>query len=156
MARKKDTHSIVSQEDDTQVQHLLGQFHEIAEALHSSTDQTQAEAALADISSASEAAQMGLLKALSKEQDSDAADVLIAINQLSPIKEVRKEARRSLIRLEGSKIYPHWHPPVAHTPAIQINVTNQPRFWKGAVTQAREQGEVQRLLHRDQQQATYR
>ncbi len=146
MARKKDTHSIVSQEDDTQVQHLLGQFHEIAHALHSSTDQTQAEVALADISSASEAAQMGLLKALSKEQDSDAADVLIAINQLSPIKEVRKEARRSLIRLEGSKIYPHWHPPVAHTPAIQINVTNQPRFWKGAVTQAREQGEVQLVL----------
>src|SRR6266516_218175 len=146
MDRKKETDTVVSQEDNAQVQHLLGQFHQIAGNLHGSSSQEEAEAVLSDINSMPEAGQLALLKALSKEHDSDAADVLIAINELSPDKSIRKEARRSLIRLEGAKVYPRWNPPVPHRPAVQIPTSNPPRFWKGLVTQAREEGEIELIL----------
>jgi len=144
MARKKDTETVVSQEDNIQAQHLLAQIHEVAQDLHNSTSREQAEAAVLQITSATEGTQMALLKELSKAQDTDAADVLLAINTFSPIKDIRKESRRSLIRLEATKVYPHWSPPAAaQTPAI---TNNPPRFWKGVVTQMREQGEVELVL----------
>src|SRR5438105_8486934 len=122
MTRKKETHITIPAEDHAQIQHILEQFHQIAHDLRNSTDQQQTEANLTDINNLSESSQMALLKALSKEPHTDAADILLAINELSPNKQVRKEARRSLIRLEEAKIYPQWHPPVAHTPAVQIPV----------------------------------
>ena len=146
MTRKKEISSSVSQEDTVHIQQLLEQFHQVAQDLHSSSNQEQAEAALSEINRVPEASQLALVKALSKEDHTDAADVLIAINELSPLKSVRKEARRSLIRLEGAKIYPRWKPPLARTPAIQIPVSNPPRFWKGSVSQSREEGEVHLLL----------
>jgi len=66
------------------------------------------------------------------------------------VKEVRKEARRALIRLEGAKIYPQWSAPIVQTPAIQVNVEHPPRFWKGYVTTSRDEGEVQLLLSWEQ------
>src|SRR2546423_15346787 len=33
-------------------------------------------------------------------------------SSLSPVKGARKEARRSLIQLQGAKLNPQWHPPV--------------------------------------------
>jgi hypothetical protein len=41
---------------------------------------------LAEINDMPEGAQMALLKDLSKQHHTDAADVLVAINELSPIK----------------------------------------------------------------------
>src|SRR6266568_1018260 len=146
MTRKKETDTVVSEEDNAQVQLMLGQFHQLAGNLHSSSSQEEAGAVLSDINSMPEASQLALLKALSKEHDTDAADVLIAINELSPNKSIRKEARRSLIRLEGAKVYPGWNPPVSHTPAIQFPASNPPRFWKGFVTQSREEGEIHLIL----------
>src|SRR5438105_3266132 len=126
MAKKKNTQISVSQEDNAQAQHILEQYQQIANDLHTSADQEQAEAVLAEINNMPEGAQFALLKALSKEQDTDAADVLIAIYELSPIKSVRKEARRSLIRLEGAKIYPHWKPPLRPTLVMQVAPVNRP------------------------------
>ena len=146
MTRKKEIDTVVSEEDNAQVQHMLEQFHQLAGNLHSSSNQEEAGAVLSDINSMPEASQLALLKALSKEHDTDAADVLIAINELSPNKSIRKEARRSLIRLEGAKVYPGWNPPVSHTPAFQFPASNPPRFWKGFVTQSREEGEIQLIL----------
>jgi tetratricopeptide (TPR) repeat protein len=143
MASKEDSSQAISQEDAAQVQDVLGQIHNIAKNLHSSSDQKEAEAALAAVNSLPEAAQMALLKGLSKEYETDAADVLRAINELSPIKAIRKEARRSLIRLQENRIYPKWSPPVE--PAIRASA-NPPRFWKGVVTQTFDEGEVQLLL----------
>ncbi|MFL5699234.1 MAG: hypothetical protein ACJ797_19300, partial [Ktedonobacteraceae bacterium] len=145
MAKKKNTQIAVSQEDNTQAQHILEQYHEIAGNLHTSTDQKQAEDALTEINNMPEGAQIALLKALSKELHTDAADVLIAINELSPIKSVRKEARRSLIRLEGARIYPQWKPPVQPAVALQVTDTSL-RFWKGIVTDTLPTGEVELLL----------
>src|SRR5437588_9910051 len=110
MASKKDTRAVVAQGDTAQVERLLEQRHEIAEALHNSTSRVQAETALAGISAADEATQMALLKALTRQRDTDAADVLLAVNELSSNKVVRKESRRALIQLAGTKIYPSWTP----------------------------------------------
>ncbi len=145
MARKEDTTQAVSQGDAAQVQRLLRQFHKIANNLHTSTSQNEAETALADVINLPEAAQLALLKALSKERDADAADMLLAINELSPNKAIRKEARRSLIRLQEAHIYPKWNPPIERSLAIQASA-NPPRFWKGVVTNTFDSGEAQLLL----------
>ena len=150
MPRKKESVPFLSEEENTQVQYLLENYQPIAQALRQSTDQAHIENALSAIDELSEAAQVVLLKALAKENTIDAADILIAVNTVSTQKEARKEARRSLIRLEGAKIYPQWVPPVVASPIAQINVEHPPRFWKGLVTQAREEGQVQLLLSWEQ------
>jgi tetratricopeptide (TPR) repeat protein len=111
MAKKKQVSQPVSQEDNEQAQRVLEQYHQIANELHTWTDQKEIETALAAITTMPESAQFALLKALAKERHTDAADVLLAINEVSPLKSVRKEARRSLIQLQGAKIYPRWEPP---------------------------------------------
>lgn len=152
MPKKKNTSVSVSQEDNVQAQNILTQYHQITHNLHESTDQKQAETALSEINSLPEGTQIALLKALSKENHVDAADVLTAIYELTPLKTVRKEARRSLIRLEGAKIYPAWEAPIDRTPAISLfqSTTNPPRFWKGIVTNSMDVGEVQLLLYWEQ------
>ncbi|MBV9257940.1 MAG: tetratricopeptide repeat protein [Ktedonobacteraceae bacterium] len=146
MSHKKEPIQHLSEDENAQVQRLFASYHQIADNLHQSTDQAQVEGALFAINELSEQAQIALLKALAKEINTDAADVLIAVNVVGTQKEVRKEARRSLIRLEGSKTYPQWTPPIERTPVVQVNVEHAPRFWKGFVTQAREEGEIQLIL----------
>lgn len=140
-----------AQVDAAQVQSLLEQFHTIAQVLRGSTNQEQVEATLTTITSLPEATQLALLKSLSREHHQDAADVLLALNEFNPGKEVRKEARRSLIRLQEVHIYPQWQPPVKRTALIEMfeeaqAAINPPRFWKGIVTKSREVGEVSLIL----------
>src|SRR5205823_242114 len=148
--KKKTSQIPVSEENTAQAQDVLDRYHEIAESLHESTNQAQVESALAEINNMPEGAQMALLKDLSKERHTDAADVLVAINELSPTKKVRKEARRSLIGLQGVRIDPQWSPPVDRTPAVQVT-TPSLRFWKGMVTDSRDVGEVQLALGFEQE-----
>ncbi len=144
MTQKKEPP--IPQAEMTQIQHLLEQYHQLAHTLHNTTNQAEAAEALKDINSLSEVSQLALLKALSRERSSDAADIISALNELSPLKSIRKEARRSLIRLEEARIYPDWRPPVERAPAVQLAGSAQPRFWKGYVTASREEGEVQLIL----------
>ncbi len=146
MTQKKESNSPVSQEEHAQLEHVLEQFHQIANELHTSTNKEEAEAVLTDINRLAETSQVAFLKALSKERTSDAADIMIALNELSPNKSIRKEARRSLLRLEAAKVYPQWKPPVVRTPVVGLPLAHPPRFWKGYVTQSREEGEVQLIL----------
>ena len=147
MAKKKDNSLNVSQEDNKRVQQFLEHYHQFAGNLRTSTTQSQVESALAEINNLSEAAQMGLLKNLVQEQQIDAADILLAINELSPNKNVRKEAKRALIQLQGKKVFPGWHPPVNQLPTMGVlESTNPPRFWKGIVTDSRDAGEMQLVL----------
>jgi hypothetical protein len=111
MAKKKQVSQPLSQEDHEQAQRVLEQYHQIANELHTWTDQKEIETALAAITTMPESAQFALLKALAKERHTEAADVLLAINEVSPLKSVRKEARRALIQLQGAKIYRRWEPP---------------------------------------------
>src|SRR5579884_1099878 len=146
MSRKKDTAIQLSAEENDQVQHLFSQYDQLAQQLYNSNNQAEAEEALADFKALSEPAQIALLKSLAKEKETGAADILAAVNAFSPNKEVRKEARRGLIQLEGAKIEPGWNPPITHTAAVEVQVPNPPRFWKGWVTQTREEGEVRLVL----------
>lgn len=148
MAKKKNTSVSVSQEDNVQAQNILEQYHQIAQNLKASTNQKQAEEALTEINTLPEGGQIALLKVLSKENHVDAANVLTAIYDLSPLKTVRKEAKRSLIRLEGARIYPDWEAPIDRSPLATLMqpVGNPPRFWKGIVTDSMDIGEVQLLL----------
>jgi tetratricopeptide (TPR) repeat protein len=150
MARKKEIEATLSPQEHQQVLSLLASYHQIATALHTSTNQEEAMAALSPLRNQPETVQLAMIRELAKERDTDAADVLSAVNALSQQKEVRKEARRALIRLEASKTYPQWAPPITQTPAVQVNISNAPRFWKGFVTQTREEGELQLLLSWEQ------
>ena len=130
MARKKGGRTPpVSQQDNEQAQRLLGQFHEIAQRLHESRSEAEVETALNEINGMPESAQIVLLKALSKERNVDGADILEAVYEFSPIKAVRKEARRCLIGLEESKIYPQWSWQVGRVPAVQ----SAPRYFPDAM-----------------------
>jgi tetratricopeptide (TPR) repeat protein len=170
MARKKEIASPVSAEDQSRLQSLLAQVPDLAKQLRSSQSQQEAEAALAPITSAPMNVQLAFMRELAqgspgpaiREQSpesqalqtlssaggprwsaQDAADLLLALYQYSPEKECRKEARRSLIRLEGARIYPQWQPPREQPAAFQ---SRPPRFWKGLVSETRERGEVQLFL----------
>jgi tetratricopeptide (TPR) repeat protein len=144
MTSKKSQQPFVPQGDDGHLQHLLEQRHSIAESLRGSSSRIQAETALAQITSNAEGTQLAFLKALAKQRDVDAADVLLALNELAPDKAVRKEARRALIQLAGSKIYPSWTPE-PERPAAQVS-TYAPRFWKGVAAIVREVGEIEIIL----------
>ena len=97
MARKKEPIPLLSEEENTQVQHLLENYQQIAHTLHQSSDQTHIENALSTINELSEQAQITLLKALAKENTTDAADILVAVNTVSTQKEARKEAQKSTL-----------------------------------------------------------
>ncbi len=95
-------------QDNEQIQTTLASYNQLAANLAKSRTEEQIEQTLSPIFDMSEAAQVGLLKALAKERSIAAADLVLAVNTYAPIKEVRKEARRSLIQLEASNTYPEW------------------------------------------------
>lgn len=144
MSRKKEHDNLISEADTQEIQHILATHQQIAEQLRNKD--TVAETALQPINALPETAQLAVMKALAKLNDVEAADILAAVNALSTQKEVRKEARRSLIHLEASKTYPLWAAPITPASGIQVNIPNPPRFWKGAVSQTREEGEIQLYL----------
>jgi len=148
MVKKKHTPISVSQEENIQAQQLLERYPHIATTLRTSTEQKEVEIALAEVESLPEGAQIALVKGLAGEHQTDSADVLLALNEFGTLKNVRKEAKRALIRLKGAKISPRWQPPQESSPTMVLTPvsTNPPRFWKGVVTDSRAEGEVQLLL----------
>src|SRR6266487_774185 len=143
----------VSQEENALVQQQLTDYLKTAAALKRSSNPGQAEEALTPITSLSESAQIALLKALSKENTTESANVLLAVNTFAPLKEARKEARRSLIRLEEARYYPQWTPPQPPAPVAAIEEatsTGPMRFWKGQYTDSRATGEIQLMLFWEQ------
>src|SRR5437660_1368262 len=121
MATKKAKQSQTPVGDEVFIQRVLEQRGEIAAGLRLSTSRGQASQVLAEIFQAGPDTQLGLIKALARQRDVDAADVLLALHELAPQKEVRKEARRALIQLAGSKIYPSWAPGSEQPTAISSN-----------------------------------
>ncbi|MEO8970815.1 MAG: tetratricopeptide repeat protein [Ktedonobacteraceae bacterium] len=147
MAKKKQQSPRVSQDDNIQAQNIFEHYHQIAKELHASTSRMQVGSALSTVSELPESTQLALLKMLAKEPQTDAADILLAFNETSPVKDVRKEAKRSLIQLQGAKIYPQWSLPDEQPAPVEVAVAgNEPRFWLGKVTNTRDTGEVQVIL----------
>jgi tetratricopeptide (TPR) repeat protein len=87
---------------------LLQQYQDIATQLAKSRTSEAAQAALEPIQSQDATVQIAFLKALAQKKTVEAANITQAIHTLSPNKEVRKEARRRLIQLEGSDTYATW------------------------------------------------
>ena len=110
MAHKNSDKGQQSQED-IQVQQVLAQYRQIAQNIHKGKNEEQITDALTPITDLPETSQIALLKAISKEHTTAAADVVLVMNTYTPIKEVRKEARRSLLRLESNNVYPEWELP---------------------------------------------
>lgn len=148
MSRKKDpaTSADVSLEEQAQIEQFLGRLHDIAARLNDAGDEQQAAAALEDIERISESAQIALVKSLARTETGDSADILSALNELSARKNVRKEARRALIRLESAKVYPKWTAPAARESLVPVSLTYPPRFWRGYASQSREEGEMYFIL----------
>ncbi|MBA2677209.1 MAG: hypothetical protein H0U76_02245 [Ktedonobacteraceae bacterium] len=94
---------------------LLANYHQLAQELNDSLDLTTAERVLAPIINAPDTTQITLLKALGQENTMDAADIVQAVQTITTNKEIRKEARRALVRLESNDVYPGWEPPEAPT-----------------------------------------
>ncbi len=100
-------------QQDAQVQQVLAQYRSIAQNIRQSRNADQVIDALTPITDLPETSQIALLKAISKENITAAADVVLATNTYAPAKEVRKEARRSLLRLESNNVYAEWElPPI--------------------------------------------
>ena len=143
MAKKKTGQLSISQGAQAQAQEVFEHYHRLANNVRASTDRQMTEAVLAEINDMSEEAQFALLKALGREKSVDAADLLLAINELSAHKSVRKEARRVLIQLASAKVYPQWRPPVEQPSAIGIQLADIPRrFLEGTVTDTLDEGGV--------------
>lgn len=138
--------------DMTQVQQQLEQYHQMAQAVHSSTTPAQVETAIASINEMPEATQVAFLKALTKEGTLDAADLLQAVNAFAAAKETRKAARRALIQLEEIHLYPHWKPPVTSSPIAEseIDLSIPARFWQALYTDTRQTGQMQLMLFFEQ------
>ena len=147
---KKQSAASISQEEHALVQQQLASYRQIAAALVRSQEPAQAEQALEPITNLTESAQIVLLKELARENTTEAADVLLAINTYAPLKEARKEARRSLIRLEATRHYPQWTPPKMPEPVVSEETDGPIRFWKGQYTDSRAMGEVQLMLFWEQ------
>ncbi len=105
---------------------LLANYHQIAEELNTVDDLTAAQAVLAPIINAPDTTQVALLKALGQEKSIDAADIAQAVQVLSTNKDIRKEARRALVRLENGDIYPAWTPPEAPTLSQALEQISNP------------------------------
>jgi tetratricopeptide (TPR) repeat protein len=143
MAKKKTGQLSIPQEAQAEAQPVFEHYQQLANTVRAVTERQAAEAVLTEINNLSEAAQFALLKALGREKSVDAADLLLAINELNPRKSVRKEARRVLIQLASARVYPQWKPPVEQPPAIGVQVADIPRrFYQGTMTDTLDEGGV--------------
>ena len=87
------------------------------------------------------------IKSLAGKKILDAADLLVAINELSPQKSVRKEARRALLQLASARVYPQWKPSAEQPLVAGVEFLNIPhRFYEGTMTDSLDTGEIQLTL----------
>ncbi len=115
-----------NQHTDSSLSGYQGEYHQTAQALHNSKNVSETEAVLAPLASLSEEEQISYLKFLAREENSDAADIATAMNTFSTVKTVRKEARRTLIRLESKEVYAEWEPPTGPTISQALELFNNP------------------------------
>ncbi len=123
-------------------QALLNQLPALSQQLRQSSDRAAAAEALAAIEQQPVALALAVAGALGSNKTREAADVALALAELSQQSEVRKEARRSLVRLRSMGIAPLFSLPAIQATAQPVQRT----FFQGYVSRNREQGEVQLAL----------
>lgn len=95
---------------DQQIQQIIAEHQDLAADLISGMNADEALETLASITQLSEEQQLSLLKALAATKTEQAADIAFVLHTYSPVKAVRKEARRTMIKLQSASIYPQWEP----------------------------------------------
>lgn len=124
-----------------QLQALLISHHQVAQALRASLTMDDFEATLQPIIDLAEEDQIVFLNALVNERSSDAANIALALNTLNPNKAIRREARRTLIRLESLNVFTDWT-----LPSFNLNaLSDDPASSERRLTNARSSFDA--LLH---------
>jgi tetratricopeptide (TPR) repeat protein len=143
---KSQRHPIVSRpldESATQaLSTLLDQLATLSQQLRQSSERAAASQALSPIEQQPAPIALAYADALGSRRESDAADVALALSELSQHQALRKEAKRALLRLRSAGIAPNFTVPASEAAAKE----RQRVFYQGYVSQTREQGEVQVAL----------
>lgn len=124
------------------IQPLLDQLPVLSQHLHQVTDRANAEQAISSIEQQPAQTVLAFAGALGTRRSREAADVALALAELSQRRDVRKEARRSLVRLRSMGLTPTFSIPT--TPATVA--PPQHPFYRGYVSQSRDQGEIHLAL----------
>jgi tetratricopeptide (TPR) repeat protein len=124
------------------VQSLLDQLPTLSQQLRQSSERAAACQALSPIEQQSANIALALASALGSRRETDAADVALALAELSQHQALRKEARRALVRLRSAGIAPSFSVPAGEAAAPP----RQRPFYLGYASQTREQGEMQLAL----------
>lgn len=124
------------------VQTLLDQLTTLSQQLRQSSERTAAYQALSSIDRQPPAVALAFAEALGSKREANAADVALALAELSQQQPLRKEARRALVRLRSAGIAPSFTVPPAEAAAPQ----QQRTFYQGYVSRTRDQGEMQLAL----------
>lgn len=154
--KKQQQDGLLTQAIQEQIQQQLTRYKELAHELNKRSRQNQSsEDVLTTIIEMDEPTQLALVKALGAEGTVEAADVVQALQNYTPLKTVRKEARRALLRLESVDIYPKWQPPALPSLTSVLEEAlepegEEPRFWRGECSDTEDSGEVQLLLFFEQ------
>ena len=154
--KKQQQDGLLTQAIQERVQEQLVQYKELAHELNKRSRHNQSsEDVLTTIIEMDEPTQLALVKALGAEGTIEAADVTQALQNYTPLKTVRKEARRALLRLESVDIYPKWQPPAPPSLTSVLeealeSTGEEPRFWRGEYSDTGDSGEIQLLLFFEQ------
>ena len=140
-SRQAAAPQIVDEATQQAVQSLLNAVSALAQQLLAASNRDAVYQALAPIER--QPAALAFAEALASRRDAAAADVALALAELSQDHKLRKEARRALVRLRSAGIAPDFSVPHLETPASQ----QPPRaFYRGYVSQTRQEGELQLAL----------
>jgi tetratricopeptide (TPR) repeat protein len=124
------------------VQALLDQLPTFSQQLRQTRSRDAAYQALSPIEQQPTGAALAFANALITRRTAEAADVALALAELSQHHALRKEARRALVRLRSAGVAPGFS-----IPAIEAAPAQKARpFYLGYVSQTREEGEVQLAL----------
>ncbi|HEY7357021.1 MAG TPA: hypothetical protein VH590_11165, partial [Ktedonobacterales bacterium] len=123
------------------IQTLLDQLPTLSQQLRQSSERAAAYQALSPIEQQPAPVALAFADALGSRRETDAADVALALAELSQHQALRKEARRAVVRLRSVGIAPGFS-----VPASEAAPQRQRPFYLGYVSQTREQGEMQLAL----------
>jgi tetratricopeptide (TPR) repeat protein len=124
------------------LQALLDHLPTLSQQLRQSSERAAISQALSSIDQQPATIALAFAEALGTRRETDAADVALALAELSQHQALRKEARKALVRLRSAGIAPHFSVPASEAATPQ----RQRPFYLGYVSRTREQGEVQLAL----------
>ncbi len=131
------------------VQTLLDHLPTLSQQLRQASERAAAYQALSPIEQQSAPVALTFADALGVRRDAEAADVALALAELSQRQGLRKEARRALVRLRSAGIAPGFT-----VPPDEAAPQRQRPFYLGYASQTREEGEMQLALAWYENQAT--